>query len=453
MLDDFDIGPAMQRRTLLQTLFAAPALSLMAPAHAQFRPPSPFDAARWAPLNAARIEAVIAQCGKDSPSYDPAHKPYAVFDWDNTSIMNDCQEALLMYQIENLAFNFTDKEFSRVLRQDLPGGPINPGSGYATVDGKPVSLQDLADDIAADYAWLRTEQTRIRLDDEMRQTPHVGSNPAWQRESTARALDAIRKSAQFEDFRAKLCFMYDAICDVCSIEVGYKWVIYLLANYSPAEIAALAQASNDQGLGDGLRKIQYISPRELPGKAGVVATTHFHGLRIHEEMRALMHALRAAGFDVYVSTASLDDVVRVFAGHPNYGYGVPPENVIGLRLDLENGKYLARYRKGWHFNWGPGKTVGIQNELVSKKGYGPAIVFGDSDGDAWMLRDFADTRLAVIVNRLKKGEIGIDSQKAAAAIGQPDARFVLQGRDERTGIMIPDEKTVKYGQTEKRLLA
>jgi hypothetical protein len=115
-------------------------------------------------------------------------------------------------------------------------------------------------------------------------------------------------------------------------------------------------------------------------------------------------------------------------------------------------RYSGEYRKGWHFNWGPGKTVGIQRELVSRKGYGPALVLGDSDGDAWMLKDFADTRLGVIVNRLKKGEIGERSKSAAARLGQPDPRFVLQGRMESTGTFLPDEKTLKYGKSELQLL-
>jgi len=166
-----------------------------------------------------------------------------------------------------------------------------------------------------------------------------------------------------------------------------------------------------------------------------------------------MHTLRANGIDVYISTASIDDVVRVFAGNPNYGYGVPPENVIGLRLAMTDGKYESRYLPDWHFNYGPGKTIGIKNILVAKKGYGPVLVAGDSDGDAWMLRDFKDTAVGVIVNRMKKGEIGADSQKAAEQLGKADARFVLQGRDEQTGLMIPDEKSIKYGKTERKLLA
>jgi phosphoserine phosphatase len=303
---------------------------------------------------------------------------------------------------------------------------------YTTVDGKPVTMEDLAADVEADYRWLHANYKGLAGD---------------------KSLDEIQAADQFKDFRAKLYFMYDAICDTYPVEIGYKWIIYFYKNMTTAELQAMAEASNNHDLGDGLRKVKYESPKTLPGKAGVVADTHFHGIRIHEEIRALMHALRANGIDVYVSTASIDDVVRVFAGHPNYGYGVPPENVIGLRLEMQDGKYASNYKAGWHFNWGPGKTVGIQKELVAKKGYGPVLVAGDSDGDAWMLRDFADTSVGVIVNRMKKGEIGADSKKAAEQLGDPKARFILQGRDEHTGLMMPDERSLKYGKSERKLLA
>ena len=53
----------------------------------------------------------------------------------------------------------------------------------------------------------------------------------------------------------------------------------------------------------------------------------------------------------------------------------------------------------------------------------------------------------------KGGEIGKLSQKAAATVGAPDARFLLQGRNEHTGILVPDERSLKYGKTERKLLA
>ena len=90
------------------------------------------------------------------------------------------------------------------------------------------------------------------------------------------------------------------------------------------------------------------------------------------------------------------------------------------------------------------KDFRAKHELVAKKGYGPALVAGYSDGDAWMLKDCADTQIGVIVNRRKS---------AAAAIGKSGARFILQGRNENTGIFMPDEKTLKLGKAEAKLLA
>lgn len=425
----------MQRRKLLQTIIAASAFApLLAGSRAALASQSSatrtqLDAARWSPLNATRIQSVIDQFGSGSKGYDATRRPYVVFDWDNTCIMNDCEEALFMHQISHFNFKLAPEEFAAVLRKGVPPGPFKAEAGHVTVDAKQVKMEDIADDVEADYRWL------------------------YAAKQAGDSLDNLWQSEQFKDFRAKLYFMYDAICDSHPIEIGYKWIIYFFANLMPVELQAMAEASNNRALGDGLRKVKYESSRTMPGKAGVVVATHFHGLRIHDEMRSLMHTLRTNGIDVFVSTASLDDVVRVFASHPNYGYGVAPENVIGLRLEMKDGKYTSTYRQGWHFNWGPGKTIGIQNELRSKKGYDPLMVFGDSDGDAWMLRDYTGTQVGVIVNRMKKGEIGIDSQMAAATLGARDARFILQGRDENTGLMLPDEKSIKSGQAERKLLA
>ncbi|VBG24084.1 phosphoserine phosphatase [Burkholderia pseudomallei] len=417
---------------------AALAAAAWSPARAAIdAPASPATAlsltpGRWSPNNVARLRAVLAGHGASSPRYRPEHRPYAVFDWDNTSIMNDCEEALLMHQIDGLHYRLTPEQFSAILRQGVPDGPFDAKLGYTSVDGKPVRTEDIAADVDADYRWLHANYRGL-----------AGDKP----------LDEIHRSEPFRDFRAKLYFMYDAICDTYPVEIGYKWIMYWYAGMTRDELQAMAFDSNVANLGDALRKVTYESSRALPGKAGVIAATHFHGIRIHEEIRAVMDTLRSNGIDVYVSTASLDDVVRVFAGHPAFGYGVPAENVIGMRLTMANGKYMNEYLPNWHFNYGPGKTVGIRRELEAKKGYGPLLVFGDSDGDAWMLRDFADTAVGVIVNRMKKGEIGIDSRKAAEQIGAKDARLVLQGRDENTGLMVADERSIKYGKRDPKLLA
>jgi phosphoserine phosphatase len=369
---------------------------------------------------------VVALYGNASARFDPAHPPYAVFDWDNTCIMNDCEEALFMHQIEHLAFMLTPDELAGILRLNVPPGPFKAVAEYMTQDGGVVTLDDLAYDVEQAYRWLYTEK------------------------ADGKSLAEIHSSPQFHAFRAKLYFMYEAICATHPIEIGYQWIIAFFANMTPAQLQALAAASNARGLGDGLRKVTYASPRSLPGRAGVIAVSHFHGLRVNEDMRALMHTLRANGIDVFVSTASLDDVVRTFASDPDVGFAVPPENVIGLRLEISGGKYTPARRSGWHFNWGPGKTMGIRAVLGARGD--PLMVFGDSDGDAWMLSDFAGTQLGVIVNRLKGGHIGNLCRKAAASLGDPAARFVMQGRNEHTGIATADERSIKYGTTQRQLL-
>ena len=390
----------------------------------------PQQPAGWSAANRRAINQLLQTMGSSSAGYNPARKPYAVFDWDNTCIMNDTEESLLLYQADNLLFKLTPAEFAEVLRQGVPEGVFH--SDYTNLDGQPVAMADLAADIDEAYAWLYAHCAALG-----------GSQP----------LAELRETPQFLDFRAKFYYLYGALCDTYPMEVGYKWIIYFYKNFTPAQLQAMVTDSIAYNLAESLHQAAIPSSVQQPGRAGRVAPVHFYGMRVHAEIVALMAALRANGIDVYVSTASIDDVVRVFATNPLYGYNIPAENVLGLKLEMADGKYTNVYKKDWHFNWGPGKTIGIQNVFVAQKGYGPALVFGDSDGDAWMMKDFADTRLGVIINRLQAGVIGQNSRQAVATLGQPNARFLLQGRDEHTGCFNADERTLKYGQTEAQLLA
>ena len=60
----------------------------------------------WAPATRARIQAVIDENANKGR--------YVVFDFDNTSVIFDIQEALLVYQIENLIFKIKPEEMQGV---------------------------------------------------------------------------------------------------------------------------------------------------------------------------------------------------------------------------------------------------------------------------------------------------------------------------------------------------
>lgn len=387
------------------------------------------DSAKWVARNRELVAAMIAKHGITSKSYNPKRRPYAVFDWDNTSIMNDCEEALLLFQINNLAFKLSPGEFSAIIRQNVPAG--NFAADFKNSEGKFVDLDSLCADLDSDYAFIHANYKGM-----------AGS----------KSLDEIKETAQFQDFRAKLYFMYEAVNDTHGVNVGYPWVIYFFANMTVTEVRKLAEASHDFGLGAAVNKLKLTSPASLPGKAGVISVSHSQGIRLCTEIATLMDTFRKNGIDVYVSTASLEDVVAEFATNPKYGYHVQRENVMGLRLEQDGETYKNAYRKNWPLNWGPGKTIVIKQELVAKKGYGPLFVAGDSDGDYDMLRDFNDTEIGMIVNRLKKGKIGELSKLAADSISAEKPRFVLQGRQESTGNWIPVETTLKLGKDKPALL-
>ncbi len=222
--------------------------------------------------------------------------------------MNDCEEALLMHQINTLSFKLTPAEFSAMIRHNIQPGPFT--ADFKNAAGAVVDLESICADLDADYAFLHANFKGF-----------AGS----------KTLEEVSVTGQFLDFRAKLYYLYEAVNDTHGVHVGYPWVIYFFANMSVAEVKALAEASNDAALGAALTKTRYTSPATQAGKAGVVSVTHFHGIRLCREIGGLMDALRAHGIDVYVSTASLEDVVAVFAGLPKYGYDVLAHNVLGLR--------------------------------------------------------------------------------------------------------------------------
>ncbi|WP_340701033.1 haloacid dehalogenase-like hydrolase [Brevibacillus borstelensis] len=408
-------------------------VSVQAPAWAAKEPLQQLqvlDKGKWAPGTYQAVQDLIDKHGVKSPSYNPAKKPYAVFDWDNTSIMHDTEEALFVYQINHLAFKMTPEEFAGVIRTGVPAGPFS--DDYKNDDGQPVTLDDIAADLAADYTFLYNQYKGMK---------------------GTKSLDEVKATEQFADFRAKLYFLYEAINGTHGSSIGYPWVIYLFANMTIDEVHALAEASNDASLGMAIEKVSWTSPKALSEKAGVITVSHTTGLRLTSEVANLMNTFRSNGIDVYVVSASLEEVVRVFATLPKYGYNLPAENVIGMRLQVENGKIKPVYEKNYPFTVHHGKTEVIESVLVKKYGHGPIFIAGDSIGDYEMMTELDSVKLVLVVNRVKGGTIGQAAAKAASQMGKNNPAFVLQGRDENTGMWIPSESTVKLGKKEAQLLA
>ena len=386
---------------------------------------------KWAPNTYKSMQKLIDENGVKSPSYNSSKKPYVVFDWDNTAIMNDTEEALYQYQIENLAFKLTPAEMGDLVRKNVPKDPFL--KDYNNAAGQAVNVDAIADDIVSSYTYLYEN--------------YVGLKGLM-------SLADIKKTDEYLDFRAKMYYAYEAIGDTFGTKVSYTWVLFFFKNMTTAEVSALAEKSNDYNLGQAISKVKWFSPASLPGKAGVVGVSHNTGLRLTEEIADLMHPFRNNGIDVYVCSASLEDVVAAFATNPKYGYSLPRANIIGMRLTKVNDVTQDTYLNGYPQTAEGGKTVVLKSLLASKKGYDPLFIAGDSTGDWNMMVDFPGIKRVLIVNRLRSGKkIGALSAEAAATIGKPNAKYLLQGRNEHTGLWMPSEEMLKYGKDTPALIA
>ena len=174
------------------------------------------------------------------------------------------------------------------------------------------------------------------------------------------------------------------------------------------------------------------------------------GVRVTPEIRDLMAMMRESGFDVWVITASFEPVVQAVSAPDAYGYDVPNDHVIGIRLQQDaDGKYIPvpDDSEGYSITYRQGKVNVIKNLI----GQGPIFAAGDINTDFEMLTEFAETKMSLVVNRLKGGDIGSLYGLSLPGADMP-GRYLLQGRDENAGLWRPARETIKLGEMAPRSL-
>lgn len=416
------------RALLWTTLLAGLALDANAsqPSTAQI-----LDQGKWAPNTRHAIERFIAANGV--PANTPESKrPYASFDWDDTSIINDVTDKFFLYQIDNLAFELTPEEFRKVL---ITGIPSQLSDTIArSVDGHPVVFSALTTDLGSDYEFLYQEYI---------------SKPLEHRDT------AIFSTDEFKDFKTKLYFLFQAIVDTHGPKVAYPWQVFFCSNMTEQVVEDLALRSVRHSLQTGIVKTTLESPHSRPGKTGVVKISYVEGMRVVPEIADLMHTLQRNGIDVFVVSAGFEPLVKVIATRPEFGYNIPSNQVYGLRLETSAaGTYIAQAKIGHPISWREGKPEIIRKYIAPRReGRDPIFVAGDSNSDFGNFSMLPGVSLGLIVNHQSTGDFGRISAEAAKTLGRPDARWVLQGVDENIGLWSPTESTTKIGSTQAYLLS
>ncbi len=349
--------------------------------------------ADWAPDTRALLTELLDTLGTSSPRYDPAAPPYAVFDCDNTTVFRDVQDTVLTEQIARLDFGLPAAALGDVLREDLHAA--------ATLD----LLDDVVESLAAlEFGTLEPNARRLH---------HQAAG-------------------------VKLRALYHSLNDHHGDGFACSWVTRLYTGMTPERVHDLARAAYAADLERPVVHAKETSPAELPGRAGVVDVTWPQGLRPVEPMRELFATLQRAGFEVWICSASFEHIVRAAVAGGPLGYSVRASHVMGMRLGVEeDGTFASRKPEPAVDTHGSGKVTNIARMVEERMGHPPALVAGDSNGDAPMLAHYSDA-LRLIFNRHLDGPIA----DLATRANDPNARVALQGRDEHRGILVPSKGSI-----------
>ncbi|MBB5105914.1 phosphoserine phosphatase [Streptomyces spectabilis] len=313
----------------------------------------------WYGDNKQRLQRLLDTYGRCSDAYDKRHKPLAVFDWDNTVIKNDVGDATMFWMLRHGKIRTPERGDWRTTSRYLTAPAAKALAKACPATGRTLPTRTntaCADEIAAVYGEGTT---------------------------------ATGKAA-FAGF------------DHRRMEPQYAWLAQLLRGWSTARVKDFAAAARAENLAAPIGAEQRVGTGKVTGWA-----------RYYDQQRDLIRALKKAGFDVYVVSASPEPIAEVWAK----GVRVDARHTIGIRNVTREGRLTARLKGCGSVEDGAdsmityidGKRCAINERILGVRGKAaervqPAAkrqVFaaGDSDTDVSFLRDATGLRL--VLNRNK----------------------------------------------------
>lgn len=200
----------------------------------------------------------------------------------------------------------------------------NPLSHWPAPAAKALTRMVRTNSHCGAYAVFDMDNTSYKNDLEESLLPFLESRGIITRET----LDPSLRLIPFKDtpdYQETLFSYYYRLCEVDDL-VCYPWVAQVFSGFTLRELKG------------------YVD--ELMAYEGTISSTYYDGDEVvpivvskpqpFRGQQQLFKYLMDNGIDVYVMTAAAEELVRMVASDPKYGYNVPPENVIGVTMLLQN---------------------------------------------------------------------------------------------------------------------
>jgi phosphoserine phosphatase len=145
---------------------------------------------------------------------------------------------------------------------------------------------------------------------------------------TRQTFDPSLKLIDFKDtanFTESLYSYYNRLCEVDEL-VCYPWAAQVWSGLSLSDL---------KGYVDDLMSYNDTIPVKYWSGNAIISST-INPPKIYRGQTELYNALMSNGIAVYVVSAAHEELVRMVASDPIYGYNVPPERVIGVTTMLRN---------------------------------------------------------------------------------------------------------------------
>ena len=289
----------------------------------------------WHGTNRATLTTWLDSKGCKSAGYSAAAKPIALYDWDNTVVKNDVGDAITFYMIAQGKVRQPPNQDWKLTNKFMTNEgalALTAACGTTVPAGQPLPTNTTAGAACANeiLSMYIDNKTTTNL------TAFTGHN-----------------------YRR--------------MEPTYAWTPQLMAGYSHAEVAQFALNATGPMFAAAEGTTQTIGTR-----------TGLNGyLRIYDQIRDVILATQSRGYDVWVITASPQDLVGAIAPM----VGVPADHVIGIRSLTDAAGKLTYSFEGC----GP---VAPGQDMISyiegKRCWINKIIFGDTTAAAIDRRAPAD---------------------------------------------------------------
>lgn len=177
---------------------------------------------------------------------------------------------------------------------------------------------------ASNYVVFDADNTSWRYDIEESSMPYLENKGILSREK----LDPSLKLIDFKDtanYTESLYSYYQRLCGIDAL-VCYPWAAQVYAGLTLREVKVqidLLMASNETV------KTSYWN-------GDVVVYEEINPAKVFTGQVELFNELQRNGIDVWVVSASNEEIVRMVMSDPKYGYNVKPENVLGVATMMKN---------------------------------------------------------------------------------------------------------------------